>query len=85
MIRAESLHLDTELVGRDGVALEGILSAKAFRGENWLLTLALDGGQEVLACIPAALAGGCAELAAGQRVTVYAPAAKVHAIPGAIA
>ena len=43
MIRAESFHLDAELVGRDGVALEGTLRAKAFRGENWLLTLALDG------------------------------------------
>ena len=85
MIRAESFHLDAKLVGADGMALEGILRAKAFRGENWLLTLALDGGQEVLVCIPAALAGGCAELAAGQRMTAYAPAAKVHAIPGAMA
>ncbi|RWO22540.1 ABC transporter ATP-binding protein [Mesorhizobium sp.] len=85
MIRAESFYLDAKLVGADAVALEGILRAKAFRGENWLLTLALDGGQEVLVCIPAALAGGCAELAAGQRMTAYAPAAKVHAIPGAMA
>ena len=85
MIRAESFHLDQKLVGRDGVALEGTLHAKAFRGENWLLTLALDGGQEVHVCIPAALASGCGELATGQRVTAYAPAAKVHAIPGAAA
>jgi putative spermidine/putrescine transport system ATP-binding protein len=83
MIRAESFHLDAKRVGRDGVALEGTLRAKAFRGENWLLTLALDGGQEILVCIPAALASGCAELATGQRMTAYAPAAKVHAIPGA--
>lgn len=83
MIRAESFHLDVKLVGRDGAALDGMLRAKAFRGENWLLTLALDDGQEVLVCIPSALAGGCAELAAGQRLTVYASAAKVHAIPGA--
>ncbi|ANN62249.1 ABC transporter ATP-binding protein (plasmid) [Mesorhizobium loti NZP2037] len=83
MIRAESFHLDQKLVGRNGVALEGTLHAKAFRGENWLLTLALDGGQEILVCIPAALASGCAELATGQRVTAYALAAKVHAIPGA--
>ncbi|TIT25940.1 MAG: ABC transporter ATP-binding protein, partial [Mesorhizobium sp.] len=54
-------------------------------GENWLLTLALDGGQEILVCIPAALAGGCVELAASQRVTVYAPAQKVHVLPGAMA
>ncbi|MER9301457.1 ABC transporter ATP-binding protein [Mesorhizobium sp. M0496] len=85
MIRAESFHLDAKLVGGDGIALEGTLRAKAFRGENWLLTLVSDGGQEVLVCIPAALAGGCAELAAGQRMTAYAPAAKVHAIPGAMA
>lgn len=83
MIRAESFHLDAKLVGRDGVALEGTLRAKAFRGENWLLTLALDGGQEILVCVPAAMASGCGELATGQRVTAYAPAAKVHAIPGA--
>ncbi|MFK0688440.1 ABC transporter ATP-binding protein [Mesorhizobium sp. IMUNJ 23033] len=85
MIRAESFHLDVKLAGQDGVALEGTLRAKAFRGENWLLTLAPDAGQEVLVCIPSALAGGCAELAAGQRLTVYASAAKVHAIPGATA
>ncbi|BCG74568.1 ABC transporter ATP-binding protein [Mesorhizobium sp. 113-1-2] len=85
MIRAESFHLDAKLAGPDAVALEGMLHAKAFRGENWLLTLAPEGGQEVLVCIPSALAGGCAELATGQRVTVYASAAKVHAIPGAIA
>ena len=84
VIRAESFHLDVKLVGQDGVALEGTLRAKAFRGENWLLTLALDDGQEVLVCIPSALAGGCAELAAGQRVTAYASAAKIHAIRGAI-
>ncbi|MGX7875199.1 ABC transporter ATP-binding protein [Mesorhizobium sp. ORM6] len=83
MIRAESFHLDAKFVGRDGVALEGTLRAKAFRGENWLLTLVLDGGQEVLVCIPAALASGCAELATGQSMTAFAPAAKVHAIPGA--
>jgi putative spermidine/putrescine transport system ATP-binding protein len=83
MIRAESFHLDAKLVGRDGVALDGVLRAKAFRGENWLLTLALDGGQEILVSIPAALASGCAELAPGRRLTAYAPAAKVHAMPGA--
>ena len=83
VIRAESFHLDAKLVGQDGVALEGTLRAKAFRGENWLLTLALDGGQEVLASIPATLAAGCAELATGQRVTAYAPAEKIHALPGA--
>ncbi|MBN9235829.1 ABC transporter ATP-binding protein [Mesorhizobium hungaricum] len=85
MIRAESFHLDAKFVGQDGVALDGTLRAKAFRGENWLLTLAPDGGQEVLVCIPSAFAGDCAELAAGQRLTVYASAAKVHAIPGATA
>ncbi|RWC94773.1 MAG: ABC transporter ATP-binding protein [Mesorhizobium sp.] len=85
MIRAESLHLDASLAGRDGVALDGTLRAKAFRGENWLLTLTLDGGQEILVCIPAALADGCVELAASQRVTVYAPAQKVHVLPGAMA
>jgi len=85
MIRAESFHLDARLVGRDGVALEGTLRAKAFRGEDWLLTLALDSGQEILVCIPAALASGCTELCAGQRVTAYAPAERVHAIPGAVA
>ena len=83
VIRAESFHLDAKLVGQDGVALEGTLRAKAFRGENWLLTLALDGGQEVLASIPATLAAGCAELATGQRVTAYAPAEKIHALPEA--
>ncbi|MFB9980787.1 ABC transporter ATP-binding protein [Mesorhizobium kowhaii] len=83
VIRAESFHMDAKLVGQDGVALEGTLRAKAFRGENWLLTLALDGGQEVLASIPATLAAGCAELVTGQRVTAYAPAEKVHALPGA--
>ncbi|MDG4898491.1 ABC transporter ATP-binding protein [Mesorhizobium sp. WSM4976] len=83
MIRAESFHLDAKLAGRDGVALEGILRAKAFRGDNWLLTLAPDAGQAVLVSIPSALAGACAELRLGQRVTAYAPADKVHAIPGA--
>ncbi|RUU02005.1 ABC transporter ATP-binding protein [Mesorhizobium sp. USDA-HM6] len=85
MIRAESFHLDVGLVGRDGVVLEGMLHAKAFRGENWLLTLALDTGQEILVCIPAALDSGCAALRVGQRVAAYAPAQRVHAIPGGVA
>ncbi|TGS14296.1 ABC transporter ATP-binding protein [Mesorhizobium sp. M2E.F.Ca.ET.209.01.1.1] len=83
MIRAESFHLDPAFAGPDGVALEGVLRAKSFRGENWLLTLELDTRQEVLISVPATLAAGCADLAPGQRVAAFAPAAKVHAIAGA--
>lgn len=78
MIRAESFHLDGP--GADGVPLSGRLLAKAFRGENWLLQLAVDGG-EVSLSIPATRAQGCDALQTGETVTAWIAADALHLLP----
>ncbi len=80
MIRAESFHLTSEGLGEGAVPVSGRLKTRAFRGENWLLTLLRDDGQEVSLSIPASRAAGCADLAPGDRVTAFAAAAAVHAL-----
>ena len=78
VIRAESFHLSPEGLGDAVVGLNGRLKAKAFRGENWLLTVMTDAGQEVAMSIPATRATGCADLAEGATVAAFAAAGTVH-------
>ncbi|MEZ2223794.1 ABC transporter ATP-binding protein [Rhizobium sp. RCC_161_2] len=81
MIRAESFYLDAGEVGDDAIAISGALTAKAFRGENWLLNLRTASGTEVILSVPATRAGICAGLETGKLVTAYAAAAAVHSLP----
>lgn len=81
MIRAESFYLDAADAGPDAVAITGSLSAKAFRGENWLLNVENEAGALVTLSVPATRAAGCAELRTGQAITAYAAAASVHRLP----
>lgn len=78
MIRAESFFLSPEGLGDDAVTLAGRLRAKAFRGENWLLTLDIGGGQDLALSIPATRAGGCKDLVEGASLTVHAAADAAH-------
>ncbi|HEX9857658.1 MAG TPA: ABC transporter ATP-binding protein, partial [Paracoccaceae bacterium] len=78
MIRAESFHLSPEGLGTGAAALDGRLKAKAFRGENWLLTLATGTGDEAALSIPATRAAGCAGMEPGHAVTAYVAADAVH-------
>ncbi|WP_138464516.1 ABC transporter ATP-binding protein [Poseidonocella sp. HB161398] len=81
MIRAENLHLDARTCGTDGLRLEGRLAGKAYRGENWLLQVALASGKEVMLSIPAAAAAGCETLAPGDPVAAFAARRHAHPIP----
>jgi len=81
MIRAESFHLDASEIAGGTVAVTGTLSAKAFRGENWLLNLQTASGNEVTLSVPATRSAGCAEFQPGQSLTAYAAAATVHSLP----
>ncbi len=81
MIRAESFFLDAADVGDDSVVVSGRLSAKAFRGENWLLSLESEVGTPIMLSVPATRAAACGDMQPGQIVTAYAPAAAVHAMP----
>ena len=86
MIRAESFHLTTEALGAESIAITGRLKAKAFRGENWLLTLVHEAaGQEVTLSIPATRAGGCAALELGATVVAHAAMRSVHLLEGGTA
>lgn len=78
MIRAENFHLERDAVGADGFELCGKLTAKAFRGENWLLHLNIGTGEDVLLSIPATRAAACADLAAGEALATYIATAHVH-------
>ena len=78
MIRAESLHLAPNAVGTDGVAITGRLTAKAFRGENWLLTLDVGGARDMMLSIPTPQAAGCEDLLPGASVTAYAASTAIH-------
>lgn len=81
MIRAESFHLDASEIAGGSVAVTGTLSAKAFRGENWLLNLRTAGSDEVMLSIPATRSARCAEFQPGQSLTAYAAAAAIHSLP----
>ena len=81
MIRAESFHLDASEIVGGTVAVTGTLSAKAFRGENWLLNLRTAGGEEVMLSIPATRSAGCAGFQPGQSLTAYAAASTIHSLP----
>jgi putative spermidine/putrescine transport system ATP-binding protein len=81
MIRAESFHLDPAEIAGDKVAVTGVLSAKAFRGENWLLGLRTARGDDLSLSVPATRSTGCAELRHGQELTAYAAASTVHRLP----
>ena len=81
MIRAESFRLSAEEVGTPCCRVRGRLQARVFRGENWLMQLALAGGGQVVLSIPAAGQAPAAELAPGQEVVAYAALGSVHAIP----
>jgi putative spermidine/putrescine transport system ATP-binding protein len=78
MIRAENFHLEPEALGARAVALRGTLSAKAFRGENWLLHLDIGTGADVLLSIPASRAAACTAMTPGQTLAAYAAAGNVH-------
>ena len=75
MIRAERLHLTPPTP--DALALQGVLTAKAFRGENWLLQMAVE-GRDVLLSIPATRAEGCAALMRGAPLTAFAAREALH-------
>ena len=75
MIRAESFHLQP-LEGPQ-VWISGCLTAKAFRGENWLLQI-LVGDREVLLSIPATRAQGCEALTPGTQITAWAARDRLH-------
>jgi putative spermidine/putrescine transport system ATP-binding protein len=81
MIRAESFYLDPSEIAGSVVAINGALSAKAFRGENWLLKLLTANGAEVTISIPATRSAGCADFQQGQDVTAYTAVASVHSLP----
>ena len=81
MIRAESFFLDAADVGEDAVVITGRLSAKAFRGENWLLSLEGEDGAPIMLSVPATRAASCGDMHPGQIVTAYAQAEAVHAMP----
>lgn len=81
MIRAESFHLDPAEIAGSKVAVKGTLSAKAFRGENWLLNLKTASGGEVMLSVPATRSAGCAEFQPGQELTAYAATLTVHSLP----
>ncbi|MBB4953731.1 putative spermidine/putrescine transport system ATP-binding protein [Agrobacterium vitis] len=81
MIRAESFHLEAPTNGVDAVSVTGILSDKAFRGENWLLNMKTASGEDVVLSVPATRAHGCAEMQPGQSVTAYATQNSVHILP----
>jgi putative spermidine/putrescine transport system ATP-binding protein len=78
MIRAESFHLEAGTAGEAPVALPGRLTAKAFRGENWLLSMETESGHPVMLSIPATRAQACAALQPGQTLTAYAARQSLH-------
>ena len=85
MVRAESFFLDAGEVGDDAVLVSGRLSAKAFRGENWLLSLESEAGGPIMLSIPATRAAACGDMQPGQIITAYAQASAVHALPERVA
>ncbi|MER5173032.1 ABC transporter ATP-binding protein [Thioclava kandeliae] len=78
VIRAEHLHLGEVDGETDAVVLSGHVAALAFRGENWLVQLALASGQEVMLSIPSSRAEGCENLRAGDAITAHAARQHVH-------
>ena len=80
MIRAENFYLDLAAINTDAVAISGSLSAKAFRGENWLLNIQTETGAEVMLSVPATRAAGCAELRQGEILTAYAATRSLHVL-----
>lgn len=78
MIRAESFHLSPEGLGEETITVNGKLKAKAFRGENWLLTLEMAGGEHVAMSIPASRAEGCAAMELHSPVTAYVAGGAAH-------
>ncbi len=78
MVRAENFHLDRSACGPEGLSLGGRIAAIAFRGENWLIHLALASGQEVMLSIPSRQSEGCESLKPGQDITAHADANHVH-------
>ncbi|MFC3058982.1 ABC transporter ATP-binding protein [Paenirhodobacter populi] len=75
MIRAESFHLEPP--AGETIALTGRLTAKAFRGENWLLQVT-TGERQVLFSIPATRAAGCEALTPGSEITAWAARDHLH-------
>ncbi len=80
MIRAENFYLDLTEINTDAVAISGSLSAKAFRGENWLLNIQTETGAEVMLSVPATRAAGCSDLRQGDILTAYAAAGSLHVL-----
>jgi putative spermidine/putrescine transport system ATP-binding protein len=85
MIRAESFHLEALTGAVDAVSVSGVLAAKAFRGENWLLNMTTATGEDVVLSVPATRAHGCAEMQPGHSVTAYAAQNSVHILPEGMA
>ena len=80
VIRAEHLGLQREAVGADGVAIRGRLTARAFRGETWLLRLDIGGERDLLLSIPSGSAADWEQVAAGQVLTAYAERRHIHVL-----
>jgi putative spermidine/putrescine transport system ATP-binding protein len=85
MVRAESFHLDPAACGADGLRIDGTVTGKAFRGENWLVHLTLASGQDVMLSIPASRAAGCDRLMPGQLLSAFVAGAHVHPLGAAAA
>lgn len=80
MIRAESFDLDPSHGDRHRIEIAGRLTAKAFRGENWLLNILTDQGRPLLLSIPASRAALCPKLQLDRPVSAYADAREVHVL-----
>ena len=79
MIRAESFRLNEHIVGPDPYRLRGRLEAVVYRGDNWLLLMALPSGAKATLSLPASDGDEPASLGIGAELTAYA--ARHHGHP----
>ncbi|RIY03253.1 ABC transporter ATP-binding protein [Aureimonas flava] len=78
MVRAENLRLSADAVAPGALRLHGSLAAKAFRGENWMLQVAMKEQRLLTLSIPAFEGRTCEELAPGDPITAYVNRSDVH-------
>jgi putative spermidine/putrescine transport system ATP-binding protein len=78
MIRAENFELDPAGLGEERVEISGQLTSKAFRGENWLLSIETPVGDHFMLSIASNRATGCGDLEIGAPLRAFAAFDHVH-------
>lgn len=81
IIRAENLGLEREAASDDGIAIQGRITAQAFRGENWQLRLDIGSERDLLLSIPSGRSVNWADAQPGQSLTAYAANRHIHILP----